>query len=1068
MTFEKINSRRLTKEKVKVDEYFDPVSGLRHIHITPIAPKDLVKMSLGFKIDFKTPTLNTKGTAHVLEHMCMCSNKKYPSKRSFFDLSDNTLAQSLNAETREDRTSYYAVTDSENKKDFANLFDFYLHAVFTPNLTSEDFLQEAWRYEFKDNDPSNPLEINGVVFNEMKGKGHVKYKYSLPSIEAQKDFSSKPIYSYNFGGDPEFISQLSHEEIISYYKEHYTSDKCTIYTAGDLDITEIQNKVKETLSFRNTFDVYPKTNLDSPIFKDNNSSCLINEEAEPDRKYFIPAPDFFHKELPTIIKDKELKVNVLFPIDELKDLNATDLKEKYKNIVNIILEYMKISNTNLDDDVKRKKDKNEDPTRTVSKIIKKMFDCRVDFLPQYQGGHYFIMMSLIFPDSKISKQEVEDKVEQVVKYFNTDFQTLDLTACDKNCKKFWLKMRGERKLKEVLNTKSIIEYVSSCVANKYFSNTPKDNLYETLASPSLVQDIKNILNLDTSKKYIYTTRFDPELLEKETLKETQRLAEIRESLTEKEIHSIIKNSKKINYLKNKELEQPQVFSLDKNDIPNKEKTNIALPVINKNNIVFYDDNSNESKVEFLYPSKDYPKNYNIDPCIDKKTYANSISATFHALLHEEISENKSLAKVDVSFCVDPLVDYRENLDCDKGSMYFWCNLNKISFTTKDKNITPTISDVLNIFVNFSAKEKKEKIKKRLQSLLNYSEESTLLNNKLADKENYYLLDTIQSYKYADESEHVRPSKREQEQHELYKYVLSSEQTLNEYIKQVDKLKTQKLNLLRSQTPVLHLQASKGAMKKTVLNYSKTLSYYGIPSQNKNFNSTTKLKDIFSPILTVASDNEIHKDYKDRLSKSLGNRCLGVENLETMTNKVDRYFRLKTLSAKNIASHKVCMNLIKTFLHNNVREGMGAYSVFVDGDSQHLSLHVDRVNKTQEVLNYFDIVLKDIANQNYTPQQFNAAVTKELKNYFVVDDSIQGKINTHVLLENTNLGDLKEKLYNYTQQLTPSDITNFINNYLLKCEKLDVLEAPSQVIKALPSNWEIISKKPEQKSTPSPK
>ncbi len=46
----------------------------------------------------------------------------------------------------------------------------YLDAVFHPNLKELDFLQEGWRLEHENpSSKESPLQLKGVVFNEMKG-----------------------------------------------------------------------------------------------------------------------------------------------------------------------------------------------------------------------------------------------------------------------------------------------------------------------------------------------------------------------------------------------------------------------------------------------------------------------------------------------------------------------------------------------------------------------------------------------------------------------------------------------------------------------------------------------------------------------------------------------------------------------------------------------------------------------------------------------------------------------------------------------------------------------------------
>jgi hypothetical protein len=81
-----------------------------------------------FGITFRTPSDNSTGIAHVLEHSVLCGSRKYQSKEPFADLLKGSLNTFLNAFTYPDRTCYPVA--SMNTKDFYNLVDVYLDAVF--------------------------------------------------------------------------------------------------------------------------------------------------------------------------------------------------------------------------------------------------------------------------------------------------------------------------------------------------------------------------------------------------------------------------------------------------------------------------------------------------------------------------------------------------------------------------------------------------------------------------------------------------------------------------------------------------------------------------------------------------------------------------------------------------------------------------------------------------------------------------------------------------------------------------------------------------------------------------
>ena len=107
--------------------------------------------------------MDNTGVPHILEHSVLCGSKKYPVKEPFVELAKGSLNTFLNAMTYPDKTVYPVA--SCNDKDFKNIMDVYLDAVFNPKIydREEIFLQEGWHYEL--NSPEEEIIYNGVVYN---------------------------------------------------------------------------------------------------------------------------------------------------------------------------------------------------------------------------------------------------------------------------------------------------------------------------------------------------------------------------------------------------------------------------------------------------------------------------------------------------------------------------------------------------------------------------------------------------------------------------------------------------------------------------------------------------------------------------------------------------------------------------------------------------------------------------------------------------------------------------------------------------------------------------------------
>lgn len=185
-----------------------------------------------FSIAFRTPPADDTGVAHILEHSSLCGSRKYHLKEPFVDLVKGSLNTFLNAMTYPDKTVYPVA--SRNEKDFHNLMDVYLDAVFYPLIYENKYTlrQEGWHYNL--NSPEDELTYNGVVYNEMKGV------YSSPDAflenEAMKALFPDNCYRFESGGYPDAIPELTQEDFLHFHKTYYSPENSFIYLYGDMDI----------------------------------------------------------------------------------------------------------------------------------------------------------------------------------------------------------------------------------------------------------------------------------------------------------------------------------------------------------------------------------------------------------------------------------------------------------------------------------------------------------------------------------------------------------------------------------------------------------------------------------------------------------------------------------------------------------------------------------------------------------------------------------------------------------------------------------------------------------------
>ena len=193
-----------------------------------------------FTIGFRTPSKDSTGVAHILEHSVLCGSKKFPAKDPFVELVKGSLNTFLNAITYPDKTVYPIA--SCNDKDFDNLMEVYLDAVFYPNVYTEPkiFKQEGWHYEVVD-DKGNPDEngdiiLNGVVYNEMKGAFSAADSVLERSIT--KTLFEGHSYGEESGGDPDVIPTLTYENFLDMHSKYYHPSNSYIYLYGDMDMAK--------------------------------------------------------------------------------------------------------------------------------------------------------------------------------------------------------------------------------------------------------------------------------------------------------------------------------------------------------------------------------------------------------------------------------------------------------------------------------------------------------------------------------------------------------------------------------------------------------------------------------------------------------------------------------------------------------------------------------------------------------------------------------------------------------------------------------------------------------------
>ncbi|MGB0473723.1 MAG: insulinase family protein [Porticoccaceae bacterium] len=234
--FELIRVQTIPSLKIQFEEYRHKVTGAQHIHLAADNSENV------FLVALRTVPMDSTGVAHILEHTALCGSEKFPVRDPFFMMIRRSLNTFMNAFTSSDWTAYPFA--SQNQKDFNNLLEVYLDAVFFARLDPLDFAQEGHRLEYAKADDSNSeLTYKGVVFNEMKG--------AMSSINStlwqtmSKHLYPTSTYHYNSGGEPADIPDLTFDQFTQFYKTHYHPSNAIFITFGDIAAADHQEKFEQ-------------------------------------------------------------------------------------------------------------------------------------------------------------------------------------------------------------------------------------------------------------------------------------------------------------------------------------------------------------------------------------------------------------------------------------------------------------------------------------------------------------------------------------------------------------------------------------------------------------------------------------------------------------------------------------------------------------------------------------------------------------------------------------------------------------------------------------------------------
>lgn len=216
-----------------------------------------------------------KGLAHFMEHMNFNGTKSFPKNKlvDYLQSIGVKFGQHLNAYTSFDETVYFLPIPSDDPEKLENGFKIIEDWAFNANLTPEEIDKER-----------------GVVLEEYRlGLGadkRMEERY-LPKMMYKSHYANRlPI------GTKDVLENFKYEKLINFYKDWYRPDLMCVIVVGDVDVVQMENKIKEHFSsYKNPKTKKPRKIFDVPNHKET-FICIESDKEASDVQVQLMYKDF--------------------------------------------------------------------------------------------------------------------------------------------------------------------------------------------------------------------------------------------------------------------------------------------------------------------------------------------------------------------------------------------------------------------------------------------------------------------------------------------------------------------------------------------------------------------------------------------------------------------------------------------------------------------------------------------------------------------------------------------------------------------------------------------------------
>ena len=279
-----------------------------------------------FQLTFLTRPVDNTGVPHVFEHSTLSGSEKYPGTSLFMNLSYQTYNTYMNAYTTDAMTGYPIASLSEAQ--LLKLADYYTDCCLHPMIMTDEsiFRTEAWRYEMTDMD--SPLTLNGTVYSEMAGA--LTLQRSALDNANEVTFPGSSL-SFNYGGVPEYIPDMTWEHLKEYHDAYYHPSNCIALLYGSFsDYSAFLKLLDEAFSpyEKREFSFVDSgyTRISEPVtasvpYPVAESSDTVNQSYV---YYYIICPG---------LKDDAAAQTAVDHVGQLLNANGSSLRQKLKKVL---------------------------------------------------------------------------------------------------------------------------------------------------------------------------------------------------------------------------------------------------------------------------------------------------------------------------------------------------------------------------------------------------------------------------------------------------------------------------------------------------------------------------------------------------------------------------------------------------------------------------------------------------------------------------------------------------------------------------------------------------------------